>query len=120
MRKLLGWGALAAVLAAGVLPTPATAHPANVLMQTGAVARGFEPPSWPMAAGAAVSFGNFDGTGLLHHPVAGLPGDYGPPCFDAGVLGPNDIVWVTPPCTGIVAYHCVVHPWMVATLRISG
>src|SRR5687767_2670081 len=84
----------AALLGALATVTPVAAHPAHVLMQTGAVARGFEPPVITVTGTTVVTFENLDAL-ASHHPVSNDLGLYGGvPCFDAGELGLNDVVLV--------------------------
>lgn len=109
-------GALAAV------PT-AAAHPAHVVMQDGAVARGFEPPVLTVAGTTVVTFENLDAL-ASHHPVASEASLYpGDPCFDAGELALGDAVLVdVAGCedgNGLVHYHCGIHPNMRGVVRLA-
>jgi plastocyanin len=98
----------------GVRGTGSSETQINIVEGPGnpATAWNFDPKQVTVPAGATITFTN---TGSETHTATADDGS-----FDTGALNPGESKTVTLSQPGTFSYHCDLHPFMTATITVSG
>jgi plastocyanin len=95
---------------------------ADQTITAGPLPNTYSSASFTIAQGEAVTFQNSDQSGALHDVTADTKGADGQPLFKSKLIEKGQtapVVGVEYLTTGDYAFHCSVHTFMKATLRVS-
>jgi plastocyanin len=104
----------AAVPAPGALAPSVAAVPGSATVDV-TVLTGFVAPVTVIGVGGSVTWTNIDVTGQ-HHTATSFVGS---PHFDTGHVVPGQSYTIAFPASGVWAYHCQIHPWLVGVVVVQ-